>query len=66
MDDLKLQGLRAHVLDIVHMARNELEGLRTGKSRGLRMRDCIGQWESTVRALQSFLDATKGEDNGKV
>lgn len=53
------EGLRNHILDIVTMAENELQGLRTGKSKGSRMRDCIGQWESTVRALRSYLDATK-------
>ena len=59
MDKEKLDGLRVHIQDIVTMARNECRAIRTGQARGPRMRDCIGQWESTVRALQSFLDATK-------
>lgn len=53
------KGLRVHIQDIVTMARNECYAIRTGQARGPRMRDCIGQWESTIRALQSFLDATK-------
>jgi hypothetical protein len=59
MKAIKDQGLRAHVLDIVTMAQDELQGIRTGKCAGLRMRDCVGQWESTVKALRSYLEATE-------
>ena len=43
--------------DFAVMAENEIQGIRTGKSKGPRMRDCVGQWEATVKEAKQILSA---------
>jgi hypothetical protein len=44
------------LLDFVTLAEAEIEGIQTGKSRGLRMRDCLGQWKATVKEARKLLE----------
>lgn len=54
-DDWAEQALEC-LADVEMMVRNEVQYVKTGKHPGVKMRDCVGQWESlakTARALVS-------------
>lgn len=44
------------LLDFIAMSENEIKRIKTGKAPGPAMRDCIGQWESTIRDAKRLLD----------
>ena len=46
---------RMLILDFITLAESEIEGIQTGKTRGLRVRDCLGQWIATVREAKKLL-----------
>lgn len=48
--------LRECLRDFEVMVSNEVEGMRTGKYHGPRMRDCLGQWESLARDARNLLN----------
>lgn len=50
------------LLDFVLMVENEIRYVRTGRSSGPVMRDCIGQWEATMREARKVLAFTREND----
>lgn len=47
------------ILGFVSLAKNEIQRIKTGKAPGPSMRDCLGQWEATVREAELLLEANK-------
>ena len=50
------------LLDLTVMVENELHRIKYGRGPGLAMRDCIGQWESTIREARVVLRAMEPPD----
>ena len=59
-DQAYVTALRACLRDFEWMVESECEYVRTGRHRGQRMRDCVGQWESLARDARNLLNR---EDN---
>ena len=58
-DASKIEPLIAALIDFVVMARNECQRIRKGHAPGPSMRDCVGQWEATIREAQNALEEYK-------
>lgn len=43
------------VTDFVLMSENEIQRIKTGKAPAPAMRDCIDQWEATIREARQVL-----------
>ena len=59
MSDYETQ-LRDCLRDFAAMVENEVEGMQTGKYRGPKMRDCLGQSIALARDARNILNR---EDN---
>jgi hypothetical protein len=47
------------LLDFVFMAENEVKRIKTGYAPGPSMRDCLGQWEATIREAKELLEESR-------
>jgi hypothetical protein len=54
---MKTKSGKALLIDFVAMAENEIQRIKTGYAPGLSMRDCLGQWEATVREAKAAIAA---------
>lgn len=50
---------REVLIDFVALAKNMLLELRTGRQKGPSFRDCLGQWEATVREAEELVGEVK-------
>jgi len=54
---ISLEARERVLLDFVTLVEDEIIGVKTGKSpSGVRMRDVLGQWESTIREAKELLN----------
>ncbi len=44
--------------DFTALAENEVQRIRTGFAPGPSMRDCLGQWQATIREAKDYLAET--------
>lgn len=50
------------LVDFITMAENEIHRIKTGYAPGPAMRDCIGQWQATVREARELLKEKPEEE----
>lgn len=51
----ELNDVYSVLTDLVVMAENEIQRIKTGYAPGPSMRDTVGQWEATVREARKIL-----------